>query len=50
VAVESADKIWNIINTVLENPSVMFKRIIVKGITVFVETDDTVSSIEAILK
>ena len=49
IAVESADKIWNIITHVLENPSIMYKRIIVKGVSIFIERDKTLSSIDAIV-
>lgn len=50
IAVESADKVWNIITHVLENPSIMYKRIIVKGISIFLERDPVLSSIDEIIK
>lgn len=50
IAIESADKIWNIITHVLENPSIMYKRIVVKDISIFLERDPVLSSIDEILK
>lgn len=50
IAVESADKIWNVITHVLENPSVMFKRVVVKDIQVFLERDPILSSIDRIVQ
>ena len=50
IAVESADKLWNLITIALENPAIMFKSIRVKDLGIFLERDPELSCIDTIIK